>query len=116
MIQKYLWLKDLDTKYRALKFAKNAIIWVYRTTRVSKFVVENVFNNSHIEYNNEWDNNNNINDNEILKEFFFHHKNISLDVSCLDSYAKAKFFGLYMARRLKRPKKSILLRIYNMQT
>ena len=33
-------------------------------SRVSKFVVENVFNNSHIEYNNECDNNDNINDNE----------------------------------------------------
>ena len=31
--------------------------------RVSKFVVENVFNNSHIEYNNECDNNDNKNDN-----------------------------------------------------
>ena len=30
--------------------------------RVSKFVVENVFNNSHIEYNNECDNNDNKND------------------------------------------------------
>ena len=39
--------------------------------RVSKFAVENVFNNSHIEYNNECDNNNNINDNEILKKKFF---------------------------------------------
>ena len=40
-------------------------IWARVWPRVSKFVVENVFNNSHIEYNNECDNNNNINDNEI---------------------------------------------------
>ena len=33
--------------------------------RVSKFVVENVFNNSHIEYDNEC-NNNNKNDNDIF--------------------------------------------------
>ena len=39
--------------------------------RVSKFVVGNVFNNSHIEYNNECDNNNNINDNEILRKNIF---------------------------------------------
>ena len=73
-------------------------------TRVSKFVVENVFNNSHIEYNNEWDNNNNINDNEILKEFFFHHKNISLDVSCLDSYEKAKIFWPFHGQKAEKAK------------
>ena len=34
---------------------------VFFTGRVSKFVVENVFNNSHIEYDNECDNNDNKN-------------------------------------------------------
>ena len=43
------------------------VLWLNRfvaCTRVSKFVVENVFNNSHIEYNNECDNNNNNNNNK----------------------------------------------------
>ena len=35
--------------------------------RVSKFVDENVFNNSHIDCNNECNNINNKNDNKILK-------------------------------------------------
>ena len=65
-----LWLNDNQNWASSLIFLI-VLLQLPTTIRVSKFVVENVFNNSHIEYNNECDNNNNINDNEIFKKKYF---------------------------------------------
>ena len=50
---------------------KSMVVKKIISFRVSKFVVENVFNNSHIEYNNECDNNDNKNDNDIFFSVLF---------------------------------------------
>ena len=51
-----------------------------------------------------------MNDNEIYEKKIFHLKNISLDVSCLDSYAKAKILWSFHGQKADKAKEKYFVK------